>query len=112
MKLESAGQAATKRHRRHKTVEVARNRILTVLPLIVPEGQNMNSRGRQPTEQQQNRFDPTGVAQKCNQPAMGFTHGYSCWAALRPDDWRPSWLRFLLSFSSQLAAAFSLTTNP
>ena len=112
MKLETAVQAATKRHRRHKTVEVARNLILTGLRLVVPEGQNMNSRGRQPTEPQQNIFDPAGVAQKFNQPAMGFTHGYSCWAAPRPNDWRPRWLLFHRSFSSQLAAAFSLTTNP
>jgi len=44
----------------------------------------MNSRGLQPTGRGKNTFDPAGVARFFNQPTVGFTHGYSCWAALRP----------------------------
>ena len=32
------------------------------LPPIVPKGQNMNSRGREPTVEWENTFDPAGVA--------------------------------------------------
>jgi hypothetical protein len=54
------------------------------VPLIVPEGQNMNSRGRKPTVSPQNIFDPVGVAHFLHPSPWGFTHGYSCSAASRP----------------------------
>jgi len=54
--------------------------VLTLSP-IVPEGQNMNSRGRQPTEKRQNTFDPVGVEQFPTASPWVRTHGYSGLAA-------------------------------
>ena len=50
---------------------------------IVPKGQNMNSRGRQPTVKREKTFDPVGVAHFCSIPPWVCTHGYSCLAASR-----------------------------
>ena len=49
----------------------------------VPKGQNVNSRGRQPTVGRKSVFDPCGVAQFGGRPTEGFTLGYSCRAASR-----------------------------
>ena len=49
----------------------------------VPMGQDMNSRGRQPTVSRMSKFDPCGVAQDFGRLTVGFTHGYSCRAASR-----------------------------
>jgi hypothetical protein len=54
-------------------------------PPIVPEGRNMNSRGRQPTVPSQNTFDPAGVAHSFNIPPWVCTHGYSCLTASRSE---------------------------
>lgn len=54
------------------------------LPTYVPKGLNVNSRGLQPTVAQPNTSDPYGVAQFLERSSVGFTHGYSCLAALRP----------------------------
>ena len=74
----SNGLAAHRKSRRRCAA-----RSLT-LPPIVPKGQNMNSRGRQPTVQRGNIFDPVGVAPFFNHSTVDFTHGYSCLAASRP----------------------------
>ncbi len=50
---------------------------IRALPSIVPEGQNMSSRGRQPTGPSQTTFDPAGVAHSLNIPPWVCTHGYS-----------------------------------
>ena len=50
----------------------------------VPKGHNMNSRGRQPTDQGQNIFDPVEVARRIGIRLWVKTHGYSCLAASRP----------------------------
>ena len=58
-------------------------RFFTQTPLV-PAGRNTNSRGRQPTVRPKNTFDPAGVARFFHQASVGFTHGYSGWAAPRP----------------------------
>lgn len=50
----------------------------------VPEGHNMNSRRREPTEKRTKHIRPLRGRTVPNQPAVGFTHGYSRWAASRP----------------------------
>jgi len=52
-------------------------------PVFVPKGQNMNSRGCQPTEKRGHTFDPAGVALFPDIPPWFNTHGYSCLAASR-----------------------------
>jgi len=58
---------------------------IRALPLNVPKGQNMNSRGRQPMAPSQNTFDPAGVAHSLNRPPWVCTHGYLYLAASRSE---------------------------
>ena len=52
--------------------------------VIVPKGQNVNSRGCKPTEKRENVFDPCGVAPLFALKPWVKTHGYSSRAASRP----------------------------
>jgi len=45
----------------------------------------VNSRGREPTEQAENVFDPAGVVLFSPPSSWVATHGYSCLAASRPE---------------------------
>jgi hypothetical protein len=53
-------------------------------PPKVPEGRNVNSRGRQPTVAQPNYIRPLRGRTINISPTVSFTHGYSCAAASRP----------------------------
>jgi hypothetical protein len=66
--------------------EFKAQRLTLALPPIVPKGQNMNSRGRQPTVLAKSSFDPVGVAHSSSLPPWVHTHGYSNWATPWPEN--------------------------
>jgi hypothetical protein len=55
----------------------------TQVGVLVPKGQHMNSRGRQPTVSRQNQIRPRRGRTLRQHQTVGCTHGYSCLAASR-----------------------------